>query len=78
MIDVDPSNLFPSNDPFFTPFWFHETGSNKLLGDLLCIAGATFYGISNVGQEYIVRSFDRVEFLGMLGFFGSIINGIQL
>ena len=45
---------------------------------MLCLAGATLYGISNVGQEYVVRSFDRVEYLGMIGMFGSVINGIQL
>lgn len=53
-------------------------GPNKVLGDMLCLAGAALYGISNVAQEIVVRNFSAVEFLGMIGLFGSIINGIQL
>jgi solute carrier family 35 protein F1/2 len=45
---------------------------------MLVLFGAALYGVSNVGQEFVVRSFDRVEFLGMIGLFGCIINGIQL
>lgn len=52
--------------------------SNPVLGDLLCFAGATLYAVSNVAQESLVKRHDRVEFLGMLGFFGSIINAAQL
>ncbi|XP_043930215.1 solute carrier family 35 member F1 [Protopterus annectens] len=53
-------------------------GENKLLGDLLVLAGATLYGISNVCEEYIVKNLSRVEFLGMIGLFGSFFSGIQL
>ncbi|XP_069091473.1 solute carrier family 35 member F1 isoform X2 [Pleurodeles waltl] len=53
-------------------------GENKLLGDLFVLAGATLYGISNVCEEYIVRNLSRVEFLGMIGLFGSFFSGIQL
>ena len=49
-----------------------------MLGDLLCLGGAALYGVSNVGQEFVVRNFSAVEFLGMIGLFGSIINGVQL
>nr|XP_053645032.1 solute carrier family 35 member F1-like isoform X1 [Cherax quadricarinatus] len=45
---------------------------------MLCLGGATLYGISNVAQEYVVKTYDSVEFLGMMGLFGSLINGIQL
>ncbi|XP_060677168.1 solute carrier family 35 member F1 isoform X2 [Hemiscyllium ocellatum] len=54
------------------------TGDNKLLGDLLVLAGATLYGISNVCEEFIVKNLSRVEFLGMIGLFGSFFSGIQL
>jgi solute carrier family 35 protein F1/2 len=104
------------------------TLSSALFGDLLCIAGAVCYAISNVAQEYVmkkqeqeqhntpalvtldddenthhssekhdlvssdsiqpapepfklsmIREMNRViEFLAMLGLFGSIINTIQL
>lgn len=53
-------------------------GENKLIGDLLVLGGATLYGISNVCEEYIVRNMSRVEFLGMIGLFGSFFSGIQL
>ncbi|CAH1799013.1 unnamed protein product [Owenia fusiformis] len=53
------------------------TAENQLLGDALVISGALLYGVSNVAEEAVVRNFDRVEFLGMLGMFGSIINGVQ-
>lgn len=36
------------------------------------------YGISNVCEEFIVKNLSRVEFLGMLGLFGSFFSGIQL
>lgn len=51
---------------------------NRLLGDMLCLGGAALYGISNVAQEASVKLCGTVEFLGALGLFGSVINGIQL
>uniref|UniRef100_T1IRH7 Solute carrier family 35 member F1 n=1 Tax=Strigamia maritima TaxID=126957 RepID=T1IRH7_STRMM len=53
-------------------------GNDRLLGDMLCLSGATLYGISNVVEEFVVKMHDCIEFLGMLGLFGSVINGIQL
>ncbi|KAI5090803.1 solute carrier family 35 member F1 [Silurus meridionalis] len=53
-------------------------GDHKLLGDLLVLAGATLYGISNVCEEFIVKNLSRVEFLGMMGLFGAFFSGIQL
>ncbi|XP_062415467.1 solute carrier family 35 member F1 isoform X3 [Pungitius pungitius] len=53
-------------------------GEQKLFGDLLVVGGATLYGISNVCQEFIVKNLSRVEFLGMMGLFGSFFSGIQL
>uniref|UniRef100_A0AAY5EPE7 Solute carrier family 35 member F1 n=1 Tax=Electrophorus electricus TaxID=8005 RepID=A0AAY5EPE7_ELEEL len=55
-----------------------QQGDHKLLGDLLVLAGATLYGISNVCEEFIVKNLSRVEFLGMMGLFGSFFSGIQL
>jgi solute carrier family 35 protein F1/2 len=55
------------------------TSVNQMVaGDFLCLAAATLYAISNVGQESIVKAHDRTEFLGMLGCFGLAINTIQL
>ncbi|CAL8097716.1 unnamed protein product [Orchesella dallaii] len=52
-------------------------GSERLLGDLLCLSGAFLYGVSNVAQEFLVKTFDIVEFLGMIGLFGSAVTGMQ-
>ena len=53
-------------------------GVNPIVGDILCLIGATFYGISNVGQETFVKTWNPMEYLGMVGFFGFILNSIQL
>ncbi|KUJ06344.1 DUF914-domain-containing protein [Mollisia scopiformis] len=60
----------------------HITGVNggspptMLKGDLFGLAGATFYGLSNVFEEWFVSKRPAWEVLGMLGCFGVIINGI--
>ncbi|XP_073341137.1 solute carrier family 35 member F2-like [Pagrus major] len=52
--------------------------SNVLLGDGLVLISATLYAVSNVCQEYTVKNLSRVEFLGMVGLFGTIISTIQM
>jgi len=52
--------------------------ANKVLGDLLCLAGAVLYGVSNVCQEYLVCHFGSLQYLAAIGLFGSITSGIQL
>ena len=59
-------------------FHYCFSASNVALGDVLIIVGASLYGVSNVCEEYVVRHYDKIEFLGMVGFFGSFINGAQL
>ncbi|RKF82399.1 putative solute carrier family 35 member [Golovinomyces cichoracearum] len=59
----------------------HLTGANegsrpmKLKGDLFGLVGATFYGLSNVFEEWLVSRRPIYEVLGMLGLFGILING---
>ncbi|MED6207960.1 hypothetical protein PIB30_040478 [Stylosanthes scabra] len=53
-------------------------GTNPRKGDLLVIAGATLYAISNVSEEFLVKNADRVELMAMLGLFGGIISAIQI
>ncbi|NXC96992.1 S35F2 protein, partial [Certhia familiaris] len=53
-------------------------GSDVVIGDVLVLLAASLYAISNVGEEYIVKTLSRVEFLGMVGLFGTIISGLQL
>ncbi len=62
--------------PLFNPV--STTANDILLGDGLVLVSATLYAISNVCQEYTVKNLSRVEFLGMVGLFGSIISAIQL
>ncbi|XP_077396558.1 solute carrier family 35 member F2-like isoform X2 [Festucalex cinctus] len=52
--------------------------SNMLLGDGLVLLSAALYGLSNVWQEYAVKNRSRLEFLGMLGLFGTLISSVQM
>lgn len=60
----------------------HITGSNggpgvnMLKGDLFGLAGATFYGLSNVFEEWYVSKRPVYEVLALMGFFGIFINGV--
>uniref|UniRef100_A0A8C8SCF7 Solute carrier family 35 member F2 n=1 Tax=Pelusios castaneus TaxID=367368 RepID=A0A8C8SCF7_9SAUR len=56
----------------------NSEGSDVVVGDVLVLLGASLYAISNVSEEYIVKNLSRVEFLGMVGLFGTIISGLQL
>lgn len=53
-------------------------GSNPIKGDLLVIAGAMLYAVSNVSEEFFVKSADRIELMAMLGLFGAIFSAIQI
>ena len=63
----------------------HITGSNggdisrgnQIKGDLFALLGATFYGISNVLEEFLVSKRPLYEVVGQLGFWGMVINGVQ-
>ncbi|XP_073335918.1 solute carrier family 35 member F2-like [Pagrus major] len=52
--------------------------SDVVLGDGLVLLSAILYAVSNVCQEYTVKNLSRVDFLGMMGLFGTVISGIQL
>lgn len=51
------------------------TGGNQLKGDLFALVGATFYGMSNVAEEFLVSKRPLYEVVGQLGFWGTIIDG---
>ncbi|XP_055331322.1 solute carrier family 35 member F1-like [Paramacrobiotus metropolitanus] len=55
-----------------------KEAENRLIGDLMVFGGSVLYAFSNVSEEYIVKKYSRLEFLSMLGIFGSVVNGIQL
>jgi solute carrier family 35, member F1/2 len=50
------------------------TSGNQLKGDLFALAGATFYGFSNVAEEFLVSERPLYEVIGQLGFWGMIIK----
>lgn len=50
---------------------------HQIRGDLFALLGATFYGCSNVVEEFLVSKRPLYEVVGQLGFWGMIINGTQ-
>lgn len=54
-----------------------NVASNPLKGDILCLIGTCLYATSNVIQEKLVKTNDRMEFLGMLGINGFCIGIVQ-
>lgn len=61
----------------------HITGSNggpaanQLKGDLFALVGASFYGLSNCLEEFLVSKRPMYEVVGQLAFWGMLINGTQ-
>ncbi|XP_071561976.1 solute carrier family 35 member F2 isoform X1 [Temnothorax nylanderi] len=53
------------------------TEKNKLVGDMLCLGGAVLFSVTTVLQEFAVKTVDIVEYLGMIGFFGTILSCMQ-
>ncbi|XP_047344502.1 solute carrier family 35 member F2-like isoform X2 [Vespa velutina] len=55
-----------------------STGKNQLVGDMLCLGGAVLFSITTVLQELAVKTVDIIEYLGMIGFFGTILSCMQI
>ncbi|KAI4156471.1 MAG: hypothetical protein LQ340_000250 [Diploschistes diacapsis] len=63
----------------------HITGANQytvdagdqLKGDLFALLGATFYGLANVFEEFMLSERPLYEVVGQLGQWGTVINGVQ-
>ncbi|KAK4625631.1 hypothetical protein CLAFUW4_06066 [Fulvia fulva] len=61
----------------------HITGANggkaadAVKGDLFALLGATFYGLSNVFEEYLVSKRPLYEVIGQLAWWAMFINGVQ-
>lgn len=53
------------------------TTGNQVKGDLFALLGATFYGLSNVAEEFLVSKRPLYEVVGQLGFWGMLIDGAQ-
>ncbi|XP_057958847.1 uncharacterized protein LOC131151604 [Malania oleifera] len=54
------------------------SGSNPIKGDLLVVSGSMLYAVSNVSEEFLVKSADQTELMAMLGFFGAIVSACQI
>jgi solute carrier family 35 protein F1/2 len=51
--------------------------TDEVKGDLFALLGATFYGLSNVFEEFLVSEKPLYEVVGQLAFWGMFINGTQ-
>ncbi|KAJ2156295.1 hypothetical protein GGF46_005281 [Coemansia sp. RSA 552] len=47
-------------------------------GDIFMLVGATCYAVSNTLEEFLVRHRPQYETVAWLGFFGTVINGVQM
>lgn len=65
--DVHHSQIDTSRD-------LSEDSRIYLHGDVLALVAAFLYGLNDVLAEYFVKNNDRVEYLGMLGFFGFMFS----
>ncbi|KZV88332.1 DUF914-domain-containing protein [Exidia glandulosa HHB12029] len=51
--------------------------ADMVKGDIFMLLGATLYGITNATEEFFVRKSPLYEVIGQLGFWGTIICGMQ-
>ena len=51
---------------------------HRLFGDLLCFMSSILYAVSNVASEVFVKEYSKLEYLSMIGIFGTIISGVQM
>jgi len=63
---------------FLTQRYDEATASAPWMGDVLVLCGCACYAVSNIFQEHVVKTFDVLEFLAMLGIFGSVVSGVQM
>lgn len=51
--------------------------ADQVKGDLFALLGATFYGLANVAEEFLVSKRPLYEVVGQMGLWGMLINGVQ-
>ncbi|EJD52494.1 DUF914-domain-containing protein [Auricularia subglabra TFB-10046 SS5] len=51
--------------------------ADMVKGDIFMLLGASLYGITNATEEFFVRKSPLYEVIGQLGFWGTIIGGMQ-
>lgn len=45
---------------------------------MLCVSGSILFAVSCVLQELVCKTFDCIEYLGMIGLYGACLCGIQM
>lgn len=50
---------------------------DQVKGDLFALLGASFYGLSNCFEEFLVSKRPMYEVVGQLAFWAMLINGVQ-
>ena len=53
------------------------TSGAAWLGDVLVLAGAALYAVSNVAQERLVQTLNAAEYLTHLGAYGAVVSAAQ-
>lgn len=51
---------------------------HRISGDLLCFFSSILYALSNVLSEIFIKESSKLEYLSMIGFFGSLISIVQM
>ena len=60
-------------------FILFYTGSNPVLGDVLCIGSGVLFALTTVSEELLIKEeIDIIDFLALLGFSGTVVSSIQL
>ncbi|PWY72908.1 DUF914 domain membrane protein [Aspergillus heteromorphus CBS 117.55] len=51
--------------------------NDQIKGDIFALLGATFYGLANTAEEFLVSTAPVYEVLGQMALYGTVINGLQ-
>lgn len=68
---VTADYLVHINDP-------DSNAKHRVSGDLLCFMASILYAVSNVGSEMFVKDNSKLEYLSMIGVFGTLISLVQM
>lgn len=54
------------------------SGKHRISGDILCFMASILYAVSNVASEFYIKENSKLEYLSMIGFFGTLISIVQM
>lgn len=55
-----------------------HAGTQRLIGDLMCLSGIALFSVVDVTQEFLVKGHSIVEYIGLLGLSASFVSVIQM